>query len=408
MATLPIEDLVVQGKNVLVRVDFNVPMDEKGRITDDTRIEAVLPTIRYIIERGGRPVLMSHLGRPKGKKDLKYSLAPCAKRLSMMLGRPVIMAKDCVGEEVEQLASQLKPGESLLLENLRFHEAEEHPEKDPTFARHLAKLGECYVNDAFGTAHRCHASTFSIVEYFHGKASPGFLMRKELQFLGDALLKPKRPFYGLIGGAKVSSKLGVIKALIKKVDTLLIGGAMAFTFLKARGVSIGSSLFEPELVDTARAVMNSFNQAGVRLLLPQDHVVVKTIDANAEQLVVTNEKGIPDGYYGVDIGPATIHSYSLEFTHASTLFWNGPMGVFELAPFGKGTRALAEALAPMHGVKIVGGGDSVAAIRSMNLAHQFTHLSTGGGAALEYIEHGSLPGVKALEHSLSLRTYTEF
>jgi phosphoglycerate kinase len=397
MSRLSITDLPLKGKKVLIRVDFNVPLDKQGKILDDSRIEASVPTIQYVLEKGGIPILLSHLGRPKNKMQHELSLSPCAKRLAAMLAQPVIMAPDCIGSKVEKLVNNLKSGESLLLENLRFHSAEENPDEDPSFAEQLAKLGDCYINDAFGTAHRKHSSTYTIVEYFPGKAAAGLLMEKEIKYLGEAVLKPRRPFFAIIGGAKISTKIGVIKSLIGKIDALLIGGAMAYTFLKCKGISIGNSSFEPELVDTAKGILQSFEKAGVELKLPVDHVIVKEINEKSQVSFVDNSKGIPNGYYGVDIGPNTIKEYSQELKNASTIFWNGPLGIFEISKFAKGTREIAEALAKIKAVKIVGGGDSVAAIKQANLVHHFTHLSTGGGASLEYIEYGTLPGLEALE-----------
>ncbi|ADI39044.1 phosphoglycerate kinase [Waddlia chondrophila 2032/99] len=396
--TIALKELPLKGKKILVRVDFNVPLDKKGRITDDTRIVASLPTIRYILEQGGNPILMSHLGRPKGRQDLSMSLSVCARRLAEMLGKPVIMAPDCIGNQVEALINKLRPGESLLLENLRFHPGEENPTEHPEFVNALAKLGEIYVNDAFGTAHRKHASTYFIVPFFKGRAAPGFLLEKEIEFLGNEISKPKRPFFAVIGGAKISSKIGVIKALASKVDSLLIGGAMAFTFLKAKHVNIGDSLFETDCLDTAKAIMETYEKAGVRILFPVDHVIVTDIDQDQFPKIVDNQSGIPKGYKGVDIGPRTIEIYSSELANGKTIFWNGPMGIFEHQEFAKGTKAIAEAIAKVKGTKIVGGGDSVAAIRSLNLAHQFTHLSTGGGASLEYLEFGTLPGLEVLKN----------
>ncbi len=397
MARLPLKDLPLKGKKVLIRVDFNVPIDKNAMITDDSRIIESLPTIKYVLEQGGFPILMSHLGRPKGKPATEFSLYPCAKRLSLLLGRPVIMAPDCVGPKVEELVKKMKPEETLLLENLRFHQGEEKPGDEPGFVEGLAKLGDVYINDAFGTAHRQHASTYHIVDYFQGNAAAGFLLEKEIEFLGEALLKPKRPFYAVIGGAKVSTKIGVVRSLVRKIDLLLIGGAMAYTFLKAKGMSIGNSLYEPDFIDTAKAIMASFDKAGVRLLLPVDHVIVPNLESTQPPKLVDSKMGIPDGWMGVDIGPKTIELFSQELVNAKTIFWNGPMGIFEKKQFAVGTKALAEAMTEGKGTKIVGGGDSVAAVRQLNLVHQFDHLSTGGGASLEYIEFGSLPGVEALE-----------
>lgn len=399
MSTIPLKELPLKGKKILVRVDFNVPLDSKGKITDDMRIVASLPTIRYIIEQGGNPILMSHLGRPKGKQEPSMSLAPCARRLAEMLGKPVIMAPDCIGKKVEELITKLGPEESLLLENLRFYPGEEKPSEHPDFVKSLAKLGDVYVNDAFGTAHRKHASTYSIVSFFKGKAAPGFLLEKEIEFLGKEMSKPKRPFFAIIGGAKVSSKIGVIKSLAKKVDSLLIGGAMAYTFLKARGIDIGDSLYESDYLDTAKAIMETYDSAGINIHLPIDHVISTDVDNDQFSRIVDNQSGIPKGYKGVDIGPKTIEAFSSELENGKTIFWNGPMGIFEHKEFAKGTKAIAEAIAKVKGTKIVGGGDSVAAIRSLNLAHRFTHLSTGGGASLEYLEYGTLPGLEALEQS---------
>lgn len=399
MSRLTLADLALKGKKVLIRVDFNVPLDKQGNISDDSRIEASVPTIKYVLEQGGTPILMSHLGRPKGKRDMELSLFPCAKRLAIMLASPVKMANDCIGPKVEAQVNSLKQGETLLLENLRFYPAEEDPSKDPSFAESLARLGNCYINDAFGTAHRKHSSTYSIVRFFPGKAAAGLLMENELKFLGDALAKPRRPFFAIIGGAKVSTKLGVIKSLVGKVDALFIGGAMAYTFLKSKGVQIGNSLYEPELVETARGVMQSFERAGIELMLPLDHVVAGQVDENSSTSIVNNKQGIPLGQIGVDIGPNTVNEYSKELKDGATIFWNGPLGVFEVEKFAKGTRQIAEAISKVKAVKIVGGGDSVAAIKQANIFHQFTHVSTGGGASLEYIEYGTLPGVEALEEA---------
>lgn len=390
-------DFSLEGKKVLVRVDFNVPLDETGKITDDSRIIASLPTVKYILEKGGIPVLMSHLGRPKAKSDPKYSLAPCAKRLSILLGRPVKMAPDCIGDKTNVLVQGLQKGDCLLLENLRFHAAEENPEKDPSFAEQLARLGEFYINDAFGTAHRKHASTYIIVSYFQGRAAPGFLIEKEIQFLGSALKSPQRPFYAIIGGAKISTKMGVLKTLVEKIDGLFIGGAMAYTFLKAQGMQIGDSLWEPECLEQAKELIKQCAQRRVSIDLPLDHVISRDFQENTPMRIVDNSEGIPPGWRGVDIGPKTIEQFMRELDNASTIFWNGPLGVFEVKKFAQGTRAIAEALAPLKAIKIVGGGDSVAAIHQEGVEHLFTHLSTGGGASLEYIENGTLPGIEALE-----------
>ena len=401
--TLSVYDLPLKGKRVLIRVDFNVPLDKSGAIADDSRIEASLPTIKYVLEQGGIPILMSHLGRPKGKVVHAFSLAPCAKRLAEMLGKPVVMAKDCVGKEVERQIQHLEPGATLLLENLRFHPGEEKPDEEPAFVGELAKLGDCYINDAFGTAHRAHASTATIVSFFPGRAAPGFLVEKEIKYLGETLLKPKRPFYALIGGAKISTKLGVVKSLASKVDALLIGGAMAYTFLKAQGVQIGESKYEPDCLDQALGILAAFKTGGVRLILPVDHVVARELNPQAPTRVVDNTQGIPPGWVGVDIGPKTLALFKEELKNAATILWNGPMGIFEIEPFAKGTKTLAQAIADTRAITIVGGGDSVAAIRQANLVHKFSHLSTGGGASLEYVEYGTLPGLEALRQACLAR-----
>lgn len=396
MSRLHLQDISLRGKKVLIRVDFNVPLDQQGRITDDTRIVSSLPTIRYVMDQGGYPLLMSHLGRPKGKEAPSLSLAPCARRLAEILGKPVVMASDCIGEKVQHQIEKLGKGEVLLLENLRFHPGEEKPEEHPEFVRELASLADVYVNDAFGTAHRKHASTYAIVPFFKGEAAPGFLLEKEIEFLGNVLSKPKRPFFAVIGGAKVSSKIGVLKSLVSKVDTLLLGGAMAYTFLKAKGVEIGNSKFEPDYLDTAKAILDVYEEAGVQLLLPEDHIVATDVNNEQSAKAVSNSDGIPKDYCGVDIGPRTIELFTDVLKHGKTIFWNGPMGVFEIKPFAAGTKAIASALAGLKATTIIGGGDSVAAIRSMNLVNKFTHLSTGGGASLEYIEFGKLPGIEVL------------
>lgn len=393
---LSLRDLDVKDKKVLVRVDFNVPLNKEGKITDDSRITASLVTICHILEHGGSVILMSHLGRPKGTPSPEFSLKPCAQRLSELLGKRVIMAPDCIGTETELLASKLQPGQVLMLENLRFHEAEENPKSDPTFAQKLASLGDLYVNDAFGTAHRAHASTTVIASFFPGKAAAGFLMENELQFLDQILQNPERPFYTLLGGAKISTKFGVIKALLKKVDRLLIGGGMAFTFLKAQGVNIGLSLHEDEFIPQAREILEGpFKD---KLLLPEDHVITEQISAISAVRVVDNQQGISDKFMGVDIGPKTIARYVNEISNAKLLFWNGPMGVFEIPRFAEGTNALAQAIAQLSATTIVGGGESVAAVHAAGVADKITHISTGGGATLEYLEFGTLPGVEALSN----------
>lgn len=393
MAKLSLRDIDLQGKRVLMRVDFNVPLSKERQITDDSRISAALPSIQYVLQAGASLILMSHLGRPEGKPEAKYSLSPCAKRLSEMLGREVLFAKDCVGPEVEKQAHKLPKGDVLLLENLRFHEGEEHPEKDPSFVKALAKLGDIYVNDAFGTAHRAHASTAQIASFFPHKAVAGFLMQKEIESLSPLLQNPNRPFFALLGGAKVSTKIGVIRNLLPHVDTLFIGGAMAFTFLKSQGISTGDSPIEEAEVPTAQKLLQDFPQ---KIQLACDFVVARAYEKEAETQIVTQEKGIPPGWQGMDIGPQTIAKWQEIFQKAATFFWNGPVGVFEMPRFAQGTQKIAQCLAALKGTTIVGGGDSVAAVQQTGLASRFTHLSTGGGASLEFLELGHLPGIDAL------------
>lgn len=392
---LSLKDLSVQNKKVLMRVDYNVPFDDKGNITDDSRIVASLPSIRYVLEHGGAVVLMSHRGRPKGKKDPKASLAPCAKRLSELLNQPVKFLPDCIGSEVLAACQALKPGDVVLLENLRFYQAEEDPTADPSFAKQLAELGDLYINDAFGTAHRAHSSTATITEYFPGKSAAGFLMEKEVQYIGELLSQPKHPFIAIIGGSKISTKIGVLKALLQKADKVLIGGAMSYTLLKGEGKQIGDSLVEDDYLDVARDLLRT---AQGKIVLPVDHLVAKKVEAGAPTEVQTE---IASGWIGVDIGPETVKLYQNEIVKAKTALWNGPMGVFEIPEFSRGTLAIADALIQANAVTVAGGGDTLAAIHQAKAAEKFTHLSTGGGATLEYIELGSLPGVDALSNSAS-------
>lgn len=394
---LPLSELPVEGKKVLMRVDFNVPLTQDGQIADDTRIAASLPSMRYVLDNGGSLVLMSHLGRPKGKKVIGLSLAPCAEKLRELLHCPVTLAPDCVGKDVEALAAKLTSGEVLLLENLRFHSAEESPEQDPSFVEMLAKLGDCYVNDAFATAHRAHASTTLLAAYFPGKRAAGFLLEKEILFLSSLLDNPKRPFFALVGGAKISTKIGVLKSLLGKVDKLLIGGGMAYTFLKAQGIPIGNSLCEDSSLFVAKELLDSCRNTPGKLLLPKDFVVVEKIDPSAKFHVVDAKDGIPTGMEGVDIGPETTKWYIDIMGQAKMIFWNGPVGVFECPPFDKGTNAIAQALANIYATTIVGGGDSIAAIQAADVAEKISHISTGGGASLEYLEFGCLPGIEALK-----------
>ena len=393
---LSIRNLDLKGKRALIRVDFNVPMDDQGKITDDTRIQAAVPTIQYAIDQGAKVILLSHLGRPK-KKSNEFSLAPCAKRLSELLKQPVQFAPDCIGPEVEALVSTMKPKDVLLLENLRFHEGEEKPEVDPTFVKKLACLGDVYINDAFGAAHRAHTSIVELPSFFPNKAAAGFLLEKEITFLGDSLIHPKRPFYAIIGGVKVSTKIGVLDALLKKADALFIGGAMAFTFMKAQGIAVGDSVVEDSMQEAAKKVLSTCKKKNIPLHLPLDTLAAKGFDNDAETKIFDATKGVPHGYQGVDIGPKTIKAWTQELQRAKTILWNGPVGVFEMSNFAKGTFSIAKAIANLKDtVTIVGGGDSTAAVNQANVGGHITHISTGGGASLEYIEHGTLPGIEAL------------
>lgn len=393
---LSLSSLPVKGKKVLMRVDFNVPLDDHLNITSDARIQASLPSIKYVLDNGGSLVLMSHLGRPKAGKDPKMSLKPVAKRLSELLGVKVTMAPDCIGPEVEKLVNSMKAGDVILLENLRFYEAEEKPDKDPSFAKNLSKLGDIYVNDAFGTAHRAHSSTVTVAQYFPGKAAAGFLMEKEIAFLGDAVMNPKRPFYAIIGGAKVSSKLGVIKSLMTKVNKLFVGGGMAYTFARARGLAIGKSIVEDDLVPTAKEIMDECETLGLEIVFPEDVVVADNYSNDAKTKVVKVTAGIPDGWEGLDMGPATVKTWTKKLSDGATILWNGPLGVNEMPNFAKGSNAIATALAKSRGTVIVGGGDTLATVEAAGVADRMAHLSTGGGASLEYLEFGTLPGLEAL------------
>lgn len=392
-----LQDLDVRNKKVLVRVDFNVPLDKTGKITDDTRLRESLPTIRYILEKGGSAILMSHLGRPKAKPDPQYSLKVCASHLSVLLGKPVLFHTDCVDETAINLCRTLKPGQVLLLENLRFHPGEENPEKDPSFTEKLATLGDLYVNDAFGTAHRAHASTAAIAKFFPGKRAAGFLLQKEIEQLSSLLSSPQHPFFAIIGGSKISSKIGVLQSLIGKADGLIIGGGMAYTFLSAMGKRIGASLVEPEMIEKAKEFLASCQKQSVSVFLPEDHVIADAFSNDAKKKIVSSEDGIPEKWQGMDVGPKTLASWEKALAKAKTIFWNGPVGVFEFSHFAQGTNELARFLANLDCVKVVGGGDSVAAVSALGLEQKFTHVSTGGGAALEFIEFGHLPGIDALQ-----------
>ncbi|MEI8246427.1 MAG: phosphoglycerate kinase [Lentisphaerota bacterium] len=396
-----IKDIALAGKRVVMRVDFNVPV-KNGKVGDDTRITAAVPSIKYILEQGASLVLLSHLGRPDGQVALEYSLKPCADRLSELLGKEVKFASDCVGDAVVAQANAQKPGEVMVCENTRFHKEEdmktktdEDKQKMRGFAKELAKLGNVYVNDAFGTAHRAHASTAVITEFLDkSNCVAGFLMDKELQYLGKAVAHPERPFVAIIGGAKVSGKLEVLSSLMEKVDTILIGGGMAYTFLKALGHKIGGSLCEDDLLETAKATLKKAEEKKVKFLLPVDNKIADKFDNAANTKIVGND--IEDGWMALDIGPKTIELYSKEIASAKTVVWNGPMGCFEMPNFACGTMSVCKAVADSKSVSIIGGGDSVSAVNQSGLADKMSHISTGGGASLEFLEGKTLPGVAVL------------
>jgi len=388
-----IKDLDLRGKKALIRVDFNVPI-KNGAIQEDTRIKASLPTIRYALERGATVILMSHLGRPKGKPNLEFTLKPVAEHLAKLLGTPVQFAEDCIGPAAQAAIDKAGPGGVVLLENLRFHAEEE--KNDPTFAAALAALGDVYINDAFGSAHRAHASTEGIVSKITASAA-GLLMADEIAHLGKVLEAPDRPFVAILGGAKVSDKLEVIENLIPRVDALLIGGAMAYTFLKARGVAVGKSLVEADLLDTARDVEQRAKERGLRLELPVDHVVAPKLEAGAPaETLKVGDEAIGDRM-GLDIGPETVKTYREVLAGAKTVIWNGPMGVFEIDAFANGTIEVAKAVADVKGTTVIGGGDSIAAVAKAGVTDRITHISTGGGASLEFLGGRTLPGVEALK-----------
>ena len=395
-----VRDIDLRGKKVVMRADFNVPLQD-GKITDETRITAALPTIKHILDNGASLALLSHLGRPKGEAKPEFSLAPVAKRLSELLGKDVFMADDCVGDTVVAKAQSLAAGEVMLCENTRFHKAEdvkvktdEDKEMQENFAKELAKLGDVYVNDAFGTAHRAHASTAIITKYVDQSVA-GFLMEKEIEYLGKAVTAPEKPFVAIIGGAKVSGKLEVLTNLLDKVDSVLIGGGMAYTFLKTLGHSIGGSLVEDELLDTAKNILDDAKAKGVNFLLPLDNVVADAFDNDAN--IKTVGLDIEDGWMALDIGPKTVAAYSAEIAKAKTVVWNGPMGCFEMSNFAAGTMAVCKAVADSDAVSIIGGGDSVSAVNESGLADKMSHISTGGGASLEFLEGKTLPGIAALD-----------
>ena len=391
MSKKTIRDIDLKGKKVLVRCDFNVPMDENQNITDNRRIVAALPTIKYLLEQNCKIILASHLGRPKGEFKPEFSLAPIDKELSKLLGKEVIMAKDVIGEDATSKANNLKEGEILLLENVRFHR--EETDNDTEFAKKLASMAEIFVNDAFGTAHRAHASTEGVAHFL--PAVSGFLIEKELKFLGDALNNPVRPFVAILGGAKVSDKIGVIDSLLDKVDVLMIGGGMAYTFFKAQGYEVGNSLCEPDKCDLANELMEKAKNKGVKLILPVDTVVGKEFKPDTESKTVA-WTDIPEGWEGFDIGAKTIDIFKDELKKAKTVIWNGPLGLFEFDQFAVGTNSIAKALAEIDATTIIGGGDSAAAVEKAGLADKMTHISTGGGASLEFLEGKKLPGIEAL------------
>lgn len=396
MALTPIDHLPIDGKHVFIRVDFNVPLHKDGTLSDDTRIREALPTIRYARARGAKVLLASHLGRPQGKVDPAFTLRPAAERLATLLGTTVKLAPDCIGPAVQEQVAVLSAGEVLVLENLRFHAEEE--KNEPGFARALAALAEVYVNDAFGSSHRAHASVVGMVQCFASKGI-GFLMRKEIDALSRLLANPERPFVAILGGAKVSDKIGLIRSLLSRVDTIIIGGAMAYTLQKAQGVATGKSLVEADKLKDVTAMLAEAARRGVTLLLPKDHIVAAELKVGVP-FSTTPGREIPDDQLGVDIGPQSIHAFAAAVQSARTILWNGPMGVFEIPPFDRGTRALAEAVAATTSFSVAGGGDTVAALTQAGLAEKISHLSTGGGASLEFLEAGDLPGLAALHDKL--------
>ena len=397
-----VEDLNVSGKRVIVRVDFNVPLDKETgtKITDDKRIKGALPTIKYLVDNNAKVILVSHLGRPKNGPEAKFSMKPAAERLAELIGKPVTLAADVIGEDAKAKAAALKEGEILMLENVRFHK--EETKNDPKFAAELASMADLYVNDAFGTAHRAHASTAGLANFL--PSASGYLIEKEIKFIGGALANPERPFVAILGGSKVSDKIGVIENLIDKADTIIIGGGMAYTFAAAQGGSIGTSLCEPDKFDLAKELIAKAEAKGVKLLTPVDTVAADAFDANANSQVV-DTMAIPDGWMGLDIGPKTIELFSAEIKAAKTVIWNGPAGVFEFEKFAVGTKALAQAIAESSAISIIGGGDSAAAVEKLGYADKVTHISTGGGASLEFIEGKVLPGIDCLNDKEIGRTF---
>jgi len=386
-----VKDLNLKGKKVLMRADFNVPLDESGNITDDIRIRAALPTVEYILSQGGKLILMSHLGRPKGEVKENMRLTPVAKRIQELLNKPVKKLNDCIGPEVRDAVNDIKEGEILLLENLRFYKQE--TKNDPEFGKQLASLGDVFVNDAFGTCHRAHASTEGVTHYLESAA--GFLLQKEIDYFQKINTSAEKPFVLILGGAKVADKIPVIENMLNKVDTILIGGAMAYTFLKQTGVDIGSSRYEEDMADTSKSILDKAKQKNVEIMLPIDHVVCDNID-EPKNITVTSDANIKTGLIGVDIGPKTIEVFQEKIKNAKTIVWNGPMGIFEKDEFSKGTKAIAQAMAESSATSVIGGGDSAAAVKKFGLSNKMSHISTGGGASLEYLEGKTLPGVAAL------------
>ena len=386
-----IRDAELSGQRVIMRVDFNVPLDKEGNITDDTRIRAALPSIEHILKQNTKLILMSHLGRPKGQVSEELRLSPLGKRLSELLSKEVIITRDCIGEETKKIISGMQTGDVALLENLRFYKEEEN--NDDGFAKALAEYADVYVNDAFGTAHRAHASTEGIAHHLPGLA--GFLMEKEISFLGKLLYDPEKPYAAIIGGAKVSTKIGVLEKLLEKVDVLIIGGGMSYTFLKAKGFEVGHSLMETEKVSLAFELIKKADEREVKLLLPDDHLVADKVEETARVKTV-DTNAIPPDMIGVDIGPKTVRAYKKEIKQAKTVLWNGPMGIFEIEKFARGTNQIANVLASSKATTVVGGGDSVAALNKFKLAESISHVSTGGGASLEFLEGKDLPGIQAL------------
>jgi 3-phosphoglycerate kinase len=386
-----IKDIDVKGKRILMRVDFNVPLDKQQNVTDDNRIRAALPTIKYVLNKNAKLILMSHLGRPKGEVKPEYSLSPAALTLSKLINRPVKMLGDCIGEEVKDAVSQMSDGDVVMLENLRFHKQE--TDNDQAFSKELASLGDVFVNDAFGTCHRAHASTEGVTHYLESVS--GFLVEKEIEYFQKVLTSPDKPFVFLLGGAKVADKIPVIENMMDRAGIIIIGGAMAYTFMKIKNIDIGSSRLEQEMMDTAKVILEKAEAKGVEMVLPIDHVVTDNIEA-ASNIKITDGESIDEGFIGVDIGPKTINLFIEEIKTAKTIVWNGPVGIFENDRFASGTKALAYAIAESGAVSVIGGGDTAAAVAKFNVADKMSHISTGGGASLEYLEGKALPGVAAL------------